>query len=111
MIFEICAVIGTVSVVTVCVYVVERLRNGDFLIGIMKDFVAEVVADEDLQKRVYVLGGLIGNGLSQNLNLGQKVSPKTILTNILSNWLQNFGQKQGQTIEAPTSAQKSANYG
>lgn len=109
MIIEICAVIVALSVVIVCAFIVKTIRKPDFFLEILENFVEDMAENEDLRKQVYILGGLFGNGIGQNLNLGKKVNAKDMFMGILGNWMQNAFRPGGQSTNAQSSQQTGQN--
>lgn len=47
----------------------RRLVNSDFFMDILDDLFDEAMNNENFQKRIYVIGALLGNGIKQGIGL------------------------------------------
>ena len=70
---------------------VNRLRNKGVFLDIFEDFIDDMVQNEDMQKKIYLLGGIVGSGIRQGVGLTRgkgKMKLEDILMQLVSGYIQ-----------------------
>lgn len=76
--------------VSISIYVLLKSSVLDMKIEQMfNDFISEMTENEELQKKLYTIGGIIGSGASSGLGL-QKKNGKMGWTDLLMSFLPSF---------------------
>ena len=61
--------------------------------------------DEDLQKFIYAVGGLIGKGAGRGIGLDKKLNPKDVVLNMVMDWWQNRNNPNANNQKRPQNRQ------
>lgn len=111
------SVIGVLSGVIGTYAMLRMAKNKGFFLDIFEDFIYDIADNEDLQKKVYLIGGLLGSGVRQGVGIGKK-GGKLSLENLVMQFIQGYiapkvlGQVPGGPGQtAPPMISEKAGYG
>jgi len=83
--------------------IAKKMFNNGKILELVDVLTTEVMTNTELQKRIYSIGTLLGQGIAQGTGLkssGGKLKFQDIIMQGASMFLQNFGKTQGQTTTA-----------
>jgi len=104
-IIPVSAVIGSLSGVIATYVILRKFQNSDVFIEIFEDFVADLSENPDMQRKVYVIGGILGSGIRQGIGITKgkgKLKLEDIIMQFVSGYIQNKVMPQGnQTSTTP----------
>lgn len=96
--------LGVFSGVFTTTYILWRLKKDSFFEEIVENIINDVSTDPELQKNLYSIGGLVGQGAKVGMGLtatrGGKFKLEDILLQLVGNWAQ--GVVPGMANTSPT---------
>lgn len=96
------AVIGSLSGVVGAYVMLKKYGKSDVFIEILEDFVTDLSENAEMQKRIYIIGGILGNGIRQGVGIGKtkgKFKLEDLIMQVIGGYIQNKvmpQQTQGQ---------------
>jgi hypothetical protein len=86
-------------ILAILTYTIYRFLKGipDLLLEFSEDLIQEVSKSEELQKNVYMIGGLLGNGIKGGVGLaggGRSPSLKQLGTGLIGSFIENMISRQ-----------------
>ena len=82
----------------------KRYANSSKFLDIFEDIFDEIATNEDIQKKIYSLGGLLGSGIRQGVGIGKrggKMSFQDLAMQFISGFLEK-SQNKGTNTDSPS---------
>lgn len=93
-------VIGSLIGATATYVIAKRLLSFDRIMDIFEEVLTEVTTDVETQKKVYVVGGILGQGIKSGLGMTGKRGKfklEDVASEAIGGFIQNFFQRKQQS--------------
>jgi len=85
--------------------IIKKTMNIDKILGISDVLLSEITQNTEMQKKVYVLGAILGNGIKSGMGILKgkgKFSFEGLIGNVIGNMFGGNKQEQPQGLEQLT---------